>query len=335
MLKMMTLNMEADLLTQIFPLLDDNYIDQQINILKQMQSQYQNQSSQPSLHLNVLHHYLKLVKNLQLQIKDYDSLLVDIQNLQTLTNAYLNKIEFEGRDLFESRDIIQADGTNESYKHFFLFKFFQLIADILEYLQIQQLQSDCQCIDDEIEQMMNNQFAIIQKSIRSIQKSTCIIIVNEGNSKDRQNQLEQIISKSNKFVYTTFLPLFMNIQLVLDDSARLQNDEIQVKKDSDYVAKVRLTLSKTKKSIQSQVDFCVLNYTLIQNHAQYFIPQSSNIIIKSQRVIKNKMKEHIEIVQISLPTLGNYVLRLETKLYDASENEIGVNVCKNIRFRVM
>lgn len=33
----------------------------------------------------------------------------------------LQKVDFKQRDLFERKDFVQSDGTNDPYKHFFLF----------------------------------------------------------------------------------------------------------------------------------------------------------------------------------------------------------------------
>jgi|LauGreDrversion4_2_1035121.scaffolds.fasta_scaffold112538_1 hypothetical protein len=48
-------------------------------------------------------------------------------------------LELPQRDLFERKDQVQQDGTNDPYKHFILYQYLKLLAQALEFKYAQTL----------------------------------------------------------------------------------------------------------------------------------------------------------------------------------------------------
>jgi hypothetical protein len=67
----------------------------------------------------------------------------------------LSRVEFRERDLFERKDFVHNDGTNDSYKHFFQFQYFHLLTKIFEAIFIISLEGDAEEIVNEIKKEIN------------------------------------------------------------------------------------------------------------------------------------------------------------------------------------
>ena len=75
-----------------------------------------------------------------------------------------SKVEFKRwRDIFELKDQVQGDGTNDYYKHFALYQYVKMIGDAIEAKWIDREIGDKDVIA-EIDRSVRNQAKLIEKT---------------------------------------------------------------------------------------------------------------------------------------------------------------------------
>ena len=70
-----------------------------------------------------------------------ESLLLRFQELQLQVVAFVSsRVEFtRWRDLFELKDQVQGDGTNDYYKHFAIYQWVRMVGEACEMRWIQSI----------------------------------------------------------------------------------------------------------------------------------------------------------------------------------------------------
>lgn len=54
------------------------------------------------------------------------------QQLEMKSVSVLQKVDFPFRDLFERKDYVQNDGTNDPHKHFLVYQYLKIISSAVE-----------------------------------------------------------------------------------------------------------------------------------------------------------------------------------------------------------
>ena len=83
-----------------------------------------------------------------------ESLMCQMLELENECIQVLSRLDFKYRDLFEFKDYVQNDGTNDYYKHFLVYQYLKMMTQVFELRYIQALETENQQTEFTLQQSL-------------------------------------------------------------------------------------------------------------------------------------------------------------------------------------
>ena len=158
-----------------------------------------------------------------------------VQDLQMASINVLQHFELKQRDLFERKDLVQNDGTNDPYKHFLIHQYLKFLTTALELRYASILQTTDQALQKKL---CDGYVESLSSYVRLFKRShglktfaeTPITVLNF-------NTIFKLIPEE---IFQLRVPLFMDIQLLqcTEDYRRQTTESVSLRKDQDFMARI-------------------------------------------------------------------------------------------------